>query len=182
MFAPQPPQRLPHDMSPSQRQYARRTHEQLAVMARYQGVNVAGGTMPTQVPDGLEWIFGQIRAEGSGSGSGSFSLDPAGTGFTDEEGYLAYAFDQIYDDYPWKGIVIANGITTTLPHTGVSGANYAYPLNQDTFDDGVNVILKKAGLHWVIIGTVGESGSGSGSGTRYNVTCNADGSVNVSRA
>lgn len=135
--------------------------------------------MPTQVIPPLVWIFGQIRAEGSGSGSGSgnqFSVDPEGIGFTDEEGYLAYAFDQIYDDYPWKGVVIPHGITTTLPQAGIGGANYAYPLNQDVIEDGVNVILKKAGNHWVIIGTVGEAGGSGSGGNTMSITC-ADGSV-----
>lgn len=127
--------------------------------------------MPTEVVPFEEWIFGQIRLEGSGSGSGSFSVNPDGVGFTDEEGYLAYAFDQIYDQYPWKGVVIENGITTILPHGTVAGANYAYPLNSDFFDEGVNVILKRCGIHWVIIGTVGEaSGSGSG-GQQWSFDC-----------
>lgn len=145
-----------------------RTNEQLASLSRFQGPGVSGGTLPTQVPQDIQFITGQIRIEGSGSGgsgSGQFSLDPVGAGFTDDEGYLAYAFDQTYNDRPWKGEVIVGGVSTTLQNGGVVGVNYAYPLNGETWEEGANVLLKRAGNHWIIVGGLGEaSGSGSGSG------------------
>jgi len=177
MFTPRTPTRIPYDASPPQRQWMRRTDEQLDSISRYQGEHVQGGTMPTEVPSPQVFIYGQIRAEGSGSGGSGFSLDPAGEGFTDEEGYLAYAFDQIYDDFPWKGVIVPNGVTTTLPQTGTSGANYAYPLNGDSWLAGQNVLLKKAASHWVIIGGAGAEGSGSG-GNTFTVDC-GDGTTHV---
>ena len=119
-------------------------------------------------------IFGKIRNEdsegsGSGSGSGSFTVDPAGAGFTDNDGYLAYAFDQVSPFQPWKGELVEGGIATVLPSAnGEGGGNFAYPLNGEIFDENVIVMLVRAGDHWVIVGGSGTAGSGGGPGFTFD--------------
>lgn len=189
MLGSNQPLRVPSGVPPAQQQWMRRTNVQLEQMGRLQGVGINGGTLPTEVVAVPQFITGQIRLEGSGSGSGSFSLDPAGAGFTDEDGYLAYAFDQTLDDRPWKGIVIVGGISTVLPNSGsgsgsgtpAAGSNYAYPLNGETWEEGANVLLKRAGNHWIIVGGLGEA-SGSGSGGGIPIYCDGvlSGRVTVS--
>ena len=156
-------------VAPAQQQFNRRTMEQLNALSRFQGLGVQGGTLPTEVPDVEQFITGKIRDEESSSSSAgntsstnvssSFNYNPAGAGFTDKDGYLAYAFDQTYEADPWRGKVIVNGISTTLPTNTVDGANYAYPLNGETWANGSNVLLKRAGQHWMIIGSASAGGS-----------------------
>lgn len=176
------PIRVPGNLPPAETQWMRRTTAQLEQMGRLQGVNLAGGTIPTEVVDVPVFITGKIRADGTGSGTGSFSLDPSGVGFTDSEGYLAYAFDQTYDDAPWKGELVPEGITTVLPGNGsTEGSDFAYPLNADLWQEGDNVLLKRAGDHWFIIGGINDAVGGSGGGTTYSITCNGDGTITVTR-
>lgn len=142
------------------------------------------------IPPERQIIYGKIRDDEFQSGSGVASGVVFGSGdasFYDPDGYLAYAFDEINPYWPWKGEVLENGIRTTLPVDGSGsggiegGANFAYPLNQDSIGAGALCALLRAGGHWVIIG-VSEGGSGSGGADNYNITCNDDGSVTVTRA
>lgn len=117
-------------------------------------------------------IFGKIRnedAEGSGSGSGNFSVAPVGAGFTDNDGYTAFAFDQVSPFQPWKGELVDGGISTVLPDVdGNGGGNFAYSLNGEFYNEAEIVMLVRAGDHWVIIGGSGTAGSGGGAGFTFD--------------
>lgn len=140
------------------------------------------------IPPERQIIYGKIRDdESTGSGGVTFVAGDDAA-FYDPDGYLAYAFDEINPYWPWKGEILENGITTTLP-SQISGsgpvqggANFAYPLNQDSIGAGALCALLRAGGHWIIIG-VSEGGSGSGGststitcsgGTQYPVTISGD--------
>lgn len=139
------------------------------------------------IPPARDIIYGKIRDdESTGSGGVTF-ITGTDAAFYDGDGYLAYAFDEINPFWPWKGEILDGGIRTTLP-SQISGSgpvqgggNFAYPLNQDSISAGALCALLRAGEHWVIIG-VSEGGDGSGGQNNYNITCNADGSVTVTRA
>jgi len=140
------------------------------------------------IPPARDIIYGKIREDefGSGVGSGSPTFRAGDAAFYDADGYIAYAFDEINPFWPWKGEILDGGIKTTLPAIGSGstvegGGNFAYPLNGDSISAGALCALIRAGEHWVIIG-VSEGGDGSGGADNYNITCNADGSVTVTRA
>lgn len=123
----------------------------------------AGGSIPAAPYEDRKFCFGKIRDDG-GSGAWSQSLhnygvtNPAGVGFYLPNGFLAYAFDQVYDDTPWEGIEIVNGIKTRFGDAaagspdGQSVVNAAVTLNGETWRRGDVVFLVKCPPHWSIIG------------------------------
>lgn len=149
-----------------------------AAYGRGGGVGLSKGvTGEVLIPPDRQIIYGKIRDDEYGSGSGFGSGVVFGSGdasFYDDDGYLAYAFDEVNPFWPWKGEVI-QGISTTMPSTGsgggvTGGGNFAYPLNQDSIGAGAICALLRAGEHWVIIG-VSEASDGSGSGSGMTITC-----------
>jgi hypothetical protein len=180
MFIPPPPRRLPLSAELDVQNAIKQLQQRVDYLSRFNGPpqdeytpHVTGGTMPAMVPGQREFCFGVIRsdeASGSGSGSGSGHIaDFPGAGFYDRDGYLAYSFDQLYDDHPWTGQVVVGGITTLFNADKTDGSNFAYVLNGEELSTGTKVVLKRAGRHWVVWGLAG-SGSGSGNNASGFVT------------
>jgi hypothetical protein len=122
-----------------------------------------GATGPVSEAPPTTVIYGLIRDDefsGSASGSG-VSFSPSDASFTAPDGYTAYAFDEVNPFAPWRGEIMDGGIGTTLPVNGEGGGNFAYPLNGESLEAGVKVMLRRAGEHWVIVGS-SEPASGSG--------------------
>lgn len=123
-------------------------------------------------------IYGKIRDDDSSSSSVSTSSsDSTACYFYDNDGYLAYCFDEVNPFWPWKGEVMEGGIKTTEPAEVSSsstrvqgGGNFAYPLNGETLNAGTIVALLRAGEHWIIVGVNGGSG---GQSACFEIDCAA---------
>lgn len=166
MLSSRGPHRMPRaDDQNSLSRWSREVMDSVDSASRTVSTGLLGGGIPTETLPNIDIIFGKITDPQHSAGSGSgVDYDTNGPGFFDDEGYLAYAFIQIYSEFPWKGIEVLGGWTTVMKSgPGTNGSNHAYPLSEVLFNTGDLVALKRTGPHWVILGLAGEpTGSGGG--------------------
>lgn len=121
------------------------------VMANGDGV---GGTLPAFLPKSRTWCFGKIAEDGGSGGTSRARISGkatnfAGAGFYLPDGFLAYYFQQVYDEAPWQGVVVENGIETQLGTDG-EVIDAAVPLNGEKYQVGDLVFLIRTFPHWTI--------------------------------